>query len=858
MNSNPSSNRETLPRALRISIHAIALGMMLALPCADGQNIVHQTGFEPDSKVSNNNSVSGADNTLAPPNNLSSWGVHLLPDANPANRTISIVNDPAGGLNKVFRTWSYNTTAGTSKIEINRFTPLNWKDELHARFRVRLDGGMQALETYSSNLDQNASFIILAEFWIATGSYPTGEDRMSLRLYKVGGKLRFALTKDHAHYGGYMNQWVEVGREDLQFDQWYTVELYLKLGDADHGLAMLRYQRQGGAVQEHVVRRETHHPDHPFGAINGFVHCKFYTDSHTLQHLRERSGGAIVYFDDVQLRDGFPGGAPAPKVVDYQQLSIDAEDLFHAGRVSRSNTWGGVVQQTTFMHNGAYVSHLGSGGDQWISFNLTGLESLPPGDYRFFSAEYEHGNSPAACEVSWNGTLRKTLNLRNSYNRIRAHDLGVFNISASGPNTLRFGNIDQGSTANGERLRFDRVIAYPRGNARWIEAESLAHTASGPSPTMVADNKASGDQWVSFGATAAGQWIEFKLPNIPAGEYGLRVRYKALASRGQTQITHESAQGSTKIGAVRDQYSHNSFYARQGHKEHFVGNVTFSTSGEQRLRFTVTGKNGRSSGYSLSIDEIILQPVLPAAVLHLSADHGVLTSAGAPASEGAAVAVWKDAAVELGGINDAVQTTSARRPTFITQGIQLPSGLWKPVVNFVGGGIDNDTLQTNLPMPSGEFTGFAVARSAMQNYQSLLATSKINVGDNQFSWGIFFKSGSQYRHGVQTKAPGVNSFISVNNAALTSWTIMEVRGSGTKIEFAENGGAVSVGSGHNLNFNSTPICIGGGNSLGDARAWNGPVAEILLFDRRLSDPEANQVGWYLSQKYGLSADFVAP
>jgi hypothetical protein len=368
---------------------------------------------------------------------------------------------------------------------------------------------------------------------------------------------------------------------------------------------------------------------------------------------------------------------------------------------------------------------------------------------------------------------------------------------------------------------------------------------------------------VHFPATSTGQWIEFRLPNIPAGQYGLRIRYKALNSRGQMQITHESSSGSVSIGNRRDQYANNSFYVRQGHSEHFVANVTFPASGEQRLRFTVTGKNARSSGYSLSIDEIILQsaqPALPAALLHLSADHGVLTSTGALAADGQAVATWNDAATDLGGANDATQSASTRRPVFVQQGIQLASGQWKPVVNFVRGATssDNDTMQTSLPMPAAGFTAFAVARSSLQNYQSLLATAKINVGDNQFSWGIFYKQGSEYRHGVQTKAPGTNALISVNHAALTAWTVMEVRGSGTKIEFAENGGSVSVGTGHNLSFNSTPICIGGGSSLGDARSWHGQVAEILLFDRRLNDTEANQVGWYLSQKYGISSSFTAP
>jgi hypothetical protein len=39
-----------------------------------------------------------------------------------------------------------------------------------------------------------------------------------------------------------------------------------------------------------------------------------------------------------------------------------------------------------------------------------------------------------------------------------------------------------------------------------------------------------------------------------------------------------------------------------------VGNVTISTAGNQTFKFTVTGKNAASSGFTISFDPITLTP----------------------------------------------------------------------------------------------------------------------------------------------------------------------------------------------------------------------------------------------------------
>jgi len=42
------------------------------------------------------------------------------------------------------------------------------------------------------------------------------------------------------------------------------------------------------------------------------------------------------------------------------------------------------------------------------------------------------------------------------------------------------------------------------------------------------------------------------------------------------------------------------------------------------------------------------------------------------------------------------------------------------------------------------------------------------------------------------------------------------------------------------------------------KAWQGNIAELLIFNRKLTAGEANDVGFYLQKKYGIAGAYVAP
>lgn len=129
-----------------------------------------------------------------------------------------------------------------------------------------------------------------------------------------------------------------------------------------------------------------------------------------------------------------------------------------------------------------------------------------------------------------------------------------------------------------------------------IEAETLARTSSAGVTTQV-DNEAgfSGGAGVKLNGVAAGNYIEFTMPAVPSGTYNITLTYKTWGTRGQVKLT---ADGSA-LGSV-DQYAATPAY---GH-DVALGQHIFN--GNALLRFTVTGKNAASAGFTASVDKITL------------------------------------------------------------------------------------------------------------------------------------------------------------------------------------------------------------------------------------------------------------
>ncbi len=137
-----------------------------------------------------------------------------------------------------------------------------------------------------------------------------------------------------------------------------------------------------------------------------------------------------------------------------------------------------------------------------------------------------------------------------------------------------------------------------------FESEGLTVAASsGDTHRILVEPGLSGGSGTILDATAVGDYVTYAVPNITAGTYNVKVGMKKINTRGIIQLAASrlDQQGFSNIGTTFDEYS-----ATAAYTEVDLGAWTPGTTSDKAFRFTVTGKNASSSGYSLCIDYIKL------------------------------------------------------------------------------------------------------------------------------------------------------------------------------------------------------------------------------------------------------------
>jgi hypothetical protein len=130
------------------------------------------------------------------------------------------------------------------------------------------------------------------------------------------------------------------------------------------------------------------------------------------------------------------------------------------------------------------------------------------------------------------------------------------------------------------------------------EAETLTFT-SNTTTQVTFEGAASGGQYVQLtGTPAVGAYIDFTLPNVPAGTYNVSMLYKSNNNRAIVQASIDGV----NQGATCDQYAASPAYQVSCS----LGSKTLA-AGTHTIRFTAVGKNASSSGYMEVIDQIALQ-----------------------------------------------------------------------------------------------------------------------------------------------------------------------------------------------------------------------------------------------------------
>jgi len=218
-------------------------------------------------------------------------------------------------------------------------------------------------------------------------------------------------------------------------------------------------------------------------------------------------------------------------------------------------------------------------------------------------------------------------------------------------------------------------------------------------------------------------------------------------------------------------------------------------------------------------------PVTDGLVMHL--DAGAL-SAGP-------VAVWADQSGLTG--NDAVQPDLARQPVYVAKAAAFAN---RPVVRFDG--ID-DTLDLNENMITvGSFTMFAVGQfDATQNGGNhYMVGSQVGTDDRlRICWD-------------QAPEPDVFGWRVGNSANLPAWSPHADADAHVFVATSECSGymdGVLKGTSDNTAVVKPTGLNLGMHPGGQSQYFKGDIAEVIVYNRVLTDAEREQVGIYLSNRY---------
>lgn len=250
-------------------------------------------------------------------------------------------------------------------------------------------------------------------------------------------------------------------------------------------------------------------------------------------------------------------------------------------------------------------------------------------------------------------------------------------------------------------------------------------------------------------------------------------------------------------------------------------------------------------------------PVTSGLVLHLDpAAPNVVTGGSGPAGQ-PRVSQWNDLAA-LGGLTHANQGILLAQPEYWAS---VPALNNQPALRFYGDNGEplpgaNDGVQDYMDIAGvgASFTSaatiFVVARPESP-LQGNLGITAYDTGSGDSWWN--FSGGSGYSALFRT--PRYEGSIPIGGAALSGSHIFEVS-SAVSYNWFEDGvldgtssaGVFNTGPNHRI-----------GNAFanpGIGKAYEGYIAEILVYNRVLNYYERNDVGNYLQVKYGVSTTYL--
>jgi len=155
-----------------------------------------------------------------------------------------------------------------------------------------------------------------------------------------------------------------------------------------------------------------------------------------------------------------------------------------------------------------------------------------------------------------------------------------------------------GATATQEILNWTLTSGTSGGGTTTYEATKIPVTGSPNARSFAWTGFPEGVGEIADG-TAAGAYLNFTVNVATPGTYDIKAATKKFTTRGIFQLSVNGV----NVGPAEDEYSANGGGAFQ---EFDLGNVTIPSAGNYSFKFTVTGHNSASSGYTVCFDYIKL------------------------------------------------------------------------------------------------------------------------------------------------------------------------------------------------------------------------------------------------------------
>jgi Ca2+-binding RTX toxin-like protein len=246
-------------------------------------------------------------------------------------------------------------------------------------------------------------------------------------------------------------------------------------------------------------------------------------------------------------------------------------------------------------------------------------------------------------------------------------------------------------------------------------------------------------------------------------------------------------------------------------------------------------------------------PVSSGLVLHL--DGSNVLGTGVNPANNALVTTWKDLS---GKNNNAVAAGPA--PKFVLSGVNN-----KPAIDFSNPNDLGYVVPVSADFSSPNSTAFIVMNPVTGTFFSAaMGISEPNSYNNEmllgFGWGgtypkaptIFHHtSAGNFRYRSSAALSGTTPFIQagVFGQAVDD-TTQVINGTTSVTPLVTSGGPAPYTTVNRA------VYIGRRGFLSSTEYLNGKIAEIIVFNRKLSAAEQNQIGGYLESKYGIAAAYT--